>query len=58
VREPEVDLTTRLKPYTTAGGIDMPDAEAPQGEYVLNVRVGDQAGRLTETRFRLQVVGR
>jgi hypothetical protein len=58
VREPEVDPTARLRPYTTAGGIDMPDAEAPPGEYVLKVRVGDRAGRFTETRFRLQVVGR
>jgi hypothetical protein len=55
LRTPNVDLTPRLKPYIQAGGIDMPDAELPQGEHLVRVDVKDSDGRPGTTSFVLKV---
>jgi hypothetical protein len=39
LRTPNVDLTPRVKPFIQAGGIDLPDAELPAGEYTMRVDV-------------------
>jgi hypothetical protein len=44
LRTPNVALTPRVKPYIQAGGIDMPDAEVPPGEYAIKVDVKDTDG--------------
>lgn len=40
-----VDVTSRVKPYVTATGIEMPNAMVPAGTYVLQVTVSDAGGR-------------
>jgi hypothetical protein len=58
LKSPAVDLTGRLKPYTSARGIDMEQAEAPPGEHAIRVEVSDDAGRTTATVLHLTVAGR
>jgi len=55
LRTPNVDLTPRLKPYIEAAGIDIPDAELPQGEHMVRVDVKDSDGRTGTTSFVLKV---
>ncbi len=46
LRTPNADLTSRVKQYVQASGIDMPDAELPPGEYMVRVDLKDSDGRL------------
>ena len=55
LRTPNVDLTSRVKPFVQAGGIDMPDTEVPPGEYILRIDVKDSDGRAGTTSFILKV---
>jgi hypothetical protein len=55
LRTPNVDLTPRLKPYIQAAGIDIPDAEFPQGEHMVRVDIKDSDGRPGMTSFVLKV---
>lgn len=55
LRTPNVDLTSRVKPFVQANGIDMPDTEVPPGEYLLRVDVKDSDGRAGSTSFILKV---
>src|SRR5579864_4037008 len=41
LKSPEVDLTSRLKPFVQASGIDVPEAALPPGDHVLRVDVKD-----------------
>jgi hypothetical protein len=52
---PNVDLTSRIKPYAQPTGIEIPDAEAPPGEHLVRVDVQDSEGRRTTTTFLLSV---
>src|SRR5215831_17738855 len=45
LRTPNVDLTSRVKPFVQADGINMQDAELPPGEYSVRVDVKDSDGR-------------
>jgi len=44
VKQPSVDLTARIRPYLSAEGIDVPDAEAPPGDYKIRLIYRDAAG--------------
>lgn len=55
LRSPNVDLTPRVKPFIQAGGIDMPQAELPPGEYMVRVDVKDSDGRPGTASFTLTV---
>lgn len=55
LRTPNVDLTPRLKPFIQTNGIDIPDAELPQGEHMLRVDLKDSDGRPGTTSFVLKV---
>ena len=55
LRSPNVDLTPRVKPFIQSGGIDMPDAELPPGEYTVRVDVKDSDGRPGTVSFTLTV---
>ena len=55
LRAPNVDLTPRVKPFIQSGGIDMPDAELPPGEYTVRVDVKDSDGRPGTVSFTLTV---
>jgi hypothetical protein len=56
LRSPNVDLTSRIKPFVRASGIDMPDAELPPGDFVIRVDVKDSEGRTGTASFVLKVV--
>ncbi|MDR3438625.1 hypothetical protein [Telmatospirillum sp.] len=55
LKEPAIDLTQRLRPFVTASGIDMPDAEAPAGDHPLRIDVEDSDGRTSHTVITLAV---
>ena len=52
---PNVDLTSRIRPYAQPTGIEIPDAETPPGEHLVRVEVQDSEGRRTVTTFLLSV---
>ena len=56
LRSPNVDLTPRVKPFIQSGGIDMPEAELPPGEYTVRVDVKDSDGRPGTASFTVKVV--
>ena len=56
LRTPNVDLTTRIKPFVQNAGIDMPGTELPPGEYIIRVDVKDSDGRVGTTSFVLKIV--
>ncbi|MCP8937429.1 hypothetical protein NK718_02785 [Alsobacter sp. SYSU M60028] len=55
VKANDVDITARLKPFVTQGGIEMGTAQAPPGEHVLRVDVKDAQGRASSTLVRLSI---
>ena len=55
LRSPEVDLTSRVKPFVQASGIDVPEAALPPGDHVLRVDVKDSDGRTGTASFTLKV---
>ena len=55
LRTPNVDLTPRIKPFVTVGGIDVPAAELPPGEHILRVDIKDSDGRSGTATFVLKV---
>ena len=55
LRSPNVDLTPRIKPFVTVGGINVPAAELPPGEHVLRVDIKDSDGRSGTATFMLKV---
>ena len=55
LRTPNVDLTSRVKPFVKADGINMQDAELPPGEYTVRVDVKDSDGRPGTAIFTLKV---
>ncbi len=56
LRSPNVDLTARVKPFETADGVKMTDAEAPPGQHMLRVMISDSANREASTVFTLNVL--
>jgi hypothetical protein len=54
IKEPAVDLTTRLKPFTHQTGIDIPDALLPPGEHYIQVGIKDSDGRAVTKVFKLK----
>jgi hypothetical protein len=55
LKQPNVDLTPRLKPYAQATGIEIPDAEVPPGQHFVRIEIQDSDGRNTATTFLLNV---
>jgi hypothetical protein len=55
LRSPNVDLTSRVKPFIQADGIIMQDAELPPGEYMVRVDIKDSDGRPGTAMFTLKV---
>ncbi len=44
-KQPAIDLTARIKPYINAQGINIPDAEAPPGNYKLRLVCRTDTGK-------------
>jgi hypothetical protein len=55
IKEPAVDLTARLKPFTQAEGIDIPDAQLPPGEHYIQFGIKDSDGRTVAKVFKLKI---
>jgi hypothetical protein len=55
LKQPNVDLTSRVKPYAQPAGIEIPDAEAPPGQHFVRIEIQDSEGRRTITTFLLNV---
>jgi hypothetical protein len=55
LKMPDVDLTSRVRPFVQPTGIEIPDAEAPPGEHLVRVEIHDSEGRRTVTTFLLSV---
>jgi hypothetical protein len=55
LKQPNVDLTSRVKPFTQASGIDMPDAQLPPGDHLVRIDVKDSEGRVSTTSFVLKI---
>ena len=55
LREPNIDLTGRLKDFISEDGIDAPDVIAPSGEHVIRIEVLDREGRSGRGQITLTV---
>lgn len=55
LKTPSVDLTSRVKPFVQATGIDIPDTQLPTGDHMLRVDIKDLDGRIGSTIFALKV---
>jgi hypothetical protein len=55
VKRPAVDITQRIMPYITAGGIDVLQAEVPPGEHKFWIELKDKDGRVGGGEFTFQV---
>jgi hypothetical protein len=53
--KPEVDLTNRIRPYLSPGGVNFAQAEAPPGQYRIRIELIDDAGHVGATTVDLQV---
>jgi hypothetical protein len=56
LKTPSVDLTSRVKPFVQATGIDIPDTQLPAGDHMLRVDLKDLDGRIGSTIFALKVL--
>lgn len=54
-RQPEVDLTARLKPFVTATGIEAPAVIVPPGKHVIVIEATDKEGRIGRSQMTLTV---
>jgi hypothetical protein len=55
LKQPNVDLTPRVKPFAQPTGIDMPDALLPPGDHLVRIDVKDSEGRISTTSFVLKI---
>ncbi|HEX4194194.1 MAG TPA: hypothetical protein VHY80_13900 [Stellaceae bacterium] len=55
LKQPEIDLTQRLKSYITPKGIDAKDVTIPPGTHMIRVEVTDSDGRSTSQIMKIQV---
>jgi len=55
MKQPEIDLTQRLRPFIAATGIDVLDAEVPPGTHMIRVNVTDTDGHSSSTDFTFSV---
>jgi hypothetical protein len=56
LKQPNVDLTPRVKPFAQQTGIDMPDALLPPGDHLVRIDVKDSEGRVSTISFLLKIV--
>ena len=56
VKQPDIDITPRIKSFITADGIDILQAEVPPGLHQFWVEMKDTDGRIGAREFDFQVV--
>jgi hypothetical protein len=54
-RLPDINLTARVKPFTRADGIDMPNAEVPPGAHRIWIFIQDSTGHEGRAEIRFDV---
>ena len=50
-----IDITDRIRPFTTATGIQIPDAKLPSGEHTVRIAVADASGGISQKQVTLTV---
>ncbi len=50
-----VDLTSRVKPFTSPSGLDLPEASVPPGNHTIRAEVKDKDGRAGTVTFVIKV---
>jgi hypothetical protein len=56
LKNPNIDLTSRIAAFVTANGVDMIGAEAPPGRHMIEVKIADSDSRETSAIFVLNVI--
>ena len=56
IRNPPVDLTSRIKDFVKPTGVDVPEADIPLGMHMIRADVRDKDGRSGSLIFKLNVV--
>jgi hypothetical protein len=51
-----INLTDRVRPYTTTEGIKIDKAKLPEGEHKIRVTIGDKEGGITQVTFVVKVI--
>ena len=54
-KSPAVDLTARVKPYSQAAGVDLPEASVPPGNHTIRAEIKDKDGRAGTHTFTIKV---
>jgi hypothetical protein len=54
-KTPEINITSRIKSYVGADGLEVPDAEVPPGEHQFRIQVKDSNGLARAVDFSIQV---
>ncbi|MGB6119878.1 MAG: hypothetical protein WBF87_16815 [Mesorhizobium sp.] len=57
MREPNIDLTARLKDFISADGIEAPNVLAPAGEHLILIEAVDLEGRTGRGEMTVTVTG-
>lgn len=57
LRDPNIDLTARLKDFITSDGIEAPNVVAPAGEHLISIEAVDLEGRTGRGEITVTVVG-
>ena len=55
LKTPEIDITPRVRRFAQPTGIDIPDAEVPEGEHFLRVEIADTEGRTRSSVIALKI---
>jgi hypothetical protein len=50
-----VDLTDRLRPYMSASGIYIPNANLPSGRHAVRIKLADRQGNASSSQMTLQI---
>jgi hypothetical protein len=56
VKQPDIDITARIKSFITTDGIDIARAEVPPGRHQFWIELKDTDGRSVGSEFDFQVV--
>ena len=51
-----IDLTDRLRPYVSAEGIDVKEADLPKGRHTVRISIGDAAKRTSARTLQFEVI--
>lgn len=50
-----IDITDRVRPYTSPEGINIPDAKLPSGKHTVRISVGDAGGGVSRRQLTVTV---